>query len=93
MFVILITLILGLIACSDVGDQAVTPTDSDGTRRLKVVPTVSPITSLVENIGGARIDLEGVVPEGANSHTFEPAPSVASVLAFISSSSICFACS
>ena len=81
LFIILITLILGLIACSDVGDQAVTPTDSDGTRRLKVVTTVSPITSLVENIGGARIDLEGVVPEGANSHTFEPAPSVASVLA------------
>jgi manganese/iron transport system substrate-binding protein len=45
-----------------------------------VVSTVSPITSLVENIGGARIDLEGIVPEGTNSHTFEPAPSVASLL-------------
>ncbi len=47
---------------------------------LRVVTTVSPITSIVENIGGARIQLEGVVPEGANSHTFEPAPSVAGVL-------------
>ena len=42
-----------------------------------VVSTVSPITSLVENVGGARIRLEGIVPEGVNSHTFEPAPSVA----------------
>ncbi len=49
--------------------------------RLRVVTTVSPITSLVENIGGDRIDLEGIVPEGTNSHTFEPAPSVARLLA------------
>ncbi len=48
---------------------------------LKVVTTVSPITSIVENIGGTRIQLEGVVPEGVNSHTFAPAPSVAQVIA------------
>ena len=47
---------------------------------LKVVTTVSPITSLVENVGGTRIDLEGIVPEGVNSHTFSPAPSVARVI-------------
>ena len=47
---------------------------------LNVVATVSPITSIVENIGGARINLQGVVPEGVNSHTFEPAPSVAAIL-------------
>ena len=49
--------------------------------RLNVVTTVSPITSIVENIGGGRIQLRGVVPEGVNSHTFEPAPSVAATLA------------
>ena len=48
--------------------------------KLKVVATVSPITSLAENIGGTRIDLEGIVPEGVNSHTFEPSPSVAVIL-------------
>lgn len=47
---------------------------------LKVVTTVSPITSIVENIGGARIKLEGIVPEGVNSHTFAPAPSVAKLM-------------
>ena len=50
------------------------------TRTLRVVTTVSPITSIVENIGGTRIELEGLVPEGVNSHTFAPAPSVARVI-------------
>jgi ABC-type Zn uptake system ZnuABC Zn-binding protein ZnuA len=46
-----------------------------------VVTTVSPITNLVQNVGGDRIEVTGVVPEGTNSHTFEPAPSDARVLA------------
>jgi ABC-type Zn uptake system ZnuABC Zn-binding protein ZnuA len=75
---ILVTLFsLGVLACS----TAATPTPILGpaapATRLKVLSTVSPITSLVENIGGTRIDLEGVVPEGTNSHTFEPPPSLA----------------
>jgi ABC-type Zn uptake system ZnuABC Zn-binding protein ZnuA len=48
--------------------------------RLKVVTTVAPITSIVANVAGRLADIEGVVPEGTNSHTFEPAPSVAEVL-------------
>ena len=47
---------------------------------LTVVSTVSPVTSIVENIGGTKLVLKGVVPEGVNSHTFEPAPSVAATL-------------
>jgi ABC-type Zn uptake system ZnuABC Zn-binding protein ZnuA len=48
----------------------------DDDNRLKVVTTVAPITSVAENIGGTKIDLEGIVPEGTNSHTYEPPPSV-----------------
>lgn len=48
---------------------------------LRVVTTVSPLTSIIEGIGGDRIRLTGIVPEGVNSHTFEPAPSVARKLA------------
>ena len=33
----------------------------DAPRALKVVTTVSPITSLVENIGGTKISLEGII--------------------------------
>lgn len=48
---------------------------------LNVVSTVSPVTNLIYNIGGDRIRLIGIVPEGVNSHTFEPAPSDARLLA------------
>lgn len=51
------------------------------TGRLNVVTTVSPITNIIYNIGGERINLSGIVPEGTNSHTFEPAPSDAKKLA------------
>lgn len=47
---------------------------------LRVVTTVSPITNIVHNIGGEHIQLTGIVPEGTNSHTFEPAPSDAGLL-------------
>ena len=48
---------------------------------LKVVTTVSPITNIAQNIGGTKIELTGIVPEGTNSHTFEPAPSDARAFA------------
>jgi ABC-type Zn uptake system ZnuABC Zn-binding protein ZnuA len=47
---------------------------------LLVATTVSPITSIVANIAGERADVKGIVPEGTNSHTFEPAPQVAALL-------------
>ena len=55
-------------------------TDEEDGDKLRVVTTVSPITSIVENIGGDRIQLEGVVPEGVNSHIFEPQPSLARLM-------------
>jgi ABC-type Zn uptake system ZnuABC Zn-binding protein ZnuA len=56
--------------------SAAAPADS----RLKVVTSVAPITNIVRNIGGERIQLTGIVPEGVNSHTFELAPSDAVVV-------------
>jgi ABC-type Zn uptake system ZnuABC Zn-binding protein ZnuA len=52
----------------------------DAKARLQVVTTVAPITSIVANIGGDRVAISGTVPEGTNSHTFEPPPSSARVL-------------
>ncbi len=74
---------LGLIAALTLLSLAACGGGDDGpeTGKLRVVSTVSPITSLVENIGGDRISLEGIVPEGVNSHTFEPAPSVTRLMA------------
>jgi ABC-type Zn uptake system ZnuABC Zn-binding protein ZnuA len=49
--------------------------------RLRVVSTVSPITNLVQNVGRENVEVYGIVPEGTNSHTFEPAPSDARLFA------------
>lgn len=72
-FLILLAVMLGISACS----TAAQPEDNG---KLNVVTTVSPITNLAFNIGGDRINLSGIVPEGVNSHTFEPAPSDAQML-------------
>ena len=48
--------------------------------RLSVATTVAPITSIASQIGGDRVRITGIVPEGTNSHTFEPKPSVAGLL-------------
>ena len=49
--------------------------------RLQVVATVSPITNIVYNVSGDLVELTGLVPAGADSHTFELAPSDAVTLA------------
>ena len=46
-----------------------------GDKLLNVVTSVAPITNIVQNIGGDKINLIGLVPEGVNSHTFELVPS------------------
>jgi ABC-type Zn uptake system ZnuABC Zn-binding protein ZnuA len=65
-----------LAGCGD-GDPAATGGDSG---KLSVATTVAPITSIVAQVGGDRVAITGIVPEGTNSHTFEPKPSVAELL-------------
>jgi ABC-type Zn uptake system ZnuABC Zn-binding protein ZnuA len=61
-------------------DECLSGVPVDG-EPLRIVTTVAPITSLVASIvGDTGTDVQGVVPEGTNSHTFEPPPSAASVL-------------
>ena len=74
---------LGLLAAlvggaCGAGDDPPASAADDG--RVRVVTTVAPLTSIVANVVGDRAQVTGVVPEGTNSHTFEPAPSVAKVL-------------
>jgi ABC-type Zn uptake system ZnuABC Zn-binding protein ZnuA len=49
--------------------------------RMQIVTTVAPITSIASNIVGDRADVTGIVPEGTNSHTFEPPPQVSKTMA------------
>ena len=65
-----------LAACGGDGDDA---SAADG--QLRIATTVSPITSITAAVVGDRAEVTGIVPEGTNSHTFEPQPSVAETLA------------
>ena len=67
---------LAAVGCGGEGGSA-----SAGDGRLQVVTTVAPITSIAAAVGGDLVAIEGLVPEGTNSHTFEPPPSAAAVLA------------
>jgi ABC-type Zn uptake system ZnuABC Zn-binding protein ZnuA len=50
-------------------------------RAVRVATTVAPITSIAANIAaGTPTEITGIVPEGTNSHTYEPPPSVAATL-------------
>lgn len=50
-------------------------------RKVRIVSTVSPITSLIAGIAGdGNVEINGIVPEGTNSHTFEPPPSAAAIV-------------
>ena len=65
--------LLTLAGCASANGDA-------GSPRLQVVTTVAPITSIVAAVAGDRADVVGLVPEGTNSHTFEPPPSAAEAL-------------
>ncbi|HEX7230211.1 MAG TPA: metal ABC transporter substrate-binding protein [Candidatus Binatia bacterium] len=56
------------------------PKGSSDAVKLRIVTTVAPITSIVENIAGDRATVTGIIPEGTNSHTFEPIPSDSKLL-------------
>ncbi len=71
---LLLALLSLLSACIDTSSEP-------QSGRLQVVSTVSPITNIVYNVTGDLVDLTGLVPAGADSHTFELAPSDAVTLA------------
>ena len=73
----LVALALPLGAC---GDDERSGAAAGGDGSLVVVTTVSPITSIAASVIGDRAEIRGVVPEGTNSHTFEPTPSVSEEL-------------
>ena len=58
-------------------DSTTSPRTTTG---LNVATTVAPLTSILLQIGGNRIDIHGIIPDGVNSHTYEPKPSDARVL-------------
>lgn len=70
---VLPTLVIALVmALAWLGSACADEAESDG---LLVVTTVAPLRSIIEEVGGDRISVVALVPEGTNSHTFDPPPS------------------
>ena len=68
-------------ACGSAADSS--PTSAGATQpegQLLIATTVSPLTSIVAAVGGDHVRIQGIVPEGVNSHTFEPVPQDAELL-------------
>ena len=69
----LLALALAATACGGSDATATSAAGSgQGSGKLVVAATVAPITSIAANVGGDRVELSGIVPEGTNSHTYEP---------------------
>ena len=49
-------------------------------KKLFIVTTVAPITNIVRNVSGDYANVTGIVPDGTDSHTFEPVPADARLL-------------
>ncbi len=73
---------LTLSACGggDSSTEASPSSSAASSSALVVATTVSPITSIVSAVAGDNVTIEGIVPEGTNSHTFEPEPQAAELL-------------
>ena len=69
--------VVGLLATAACAPPLAAPWRDD---RLRVVATVAPLADLVRQVAGDRVRLVQLVPDGADSHTFEPRPSDARVL-------------
>jgi len=52
----------------------------DTGKKINIVTTVAPITNIVQNVGAGYVNVTGIVPDGTDSHTFEPVPADAKIL-------------
>ena len=71
-------ILLGMTACGISGSKQ-TPTlqvseQTSESQKLKVVATTTIVADVVDQIGGAFIDLEVLLPPGTDPHTFDPTP-------------------
>jgi ABC-type Zn uptake system ZnuABC Zn-binding protein ZnuA len=62
------------------GEASATEDGRDADAPLVIATTVAPLTSITSAVVGDLATVTGIVPEGTNSHTFEPPPSAAEIL-------------
>lgn len=76
---LLASLVGGSLLLAACGSSSGSSGDGEGDG-IVVVTTVAPITSIAATIAGDKAQVVGIVPEGTNSHTFDPPPQVAATM-------------
>ena len=69
--------IVGVLAAVLVATACSSAPSGSSSGKLLVATSVAPITDIVKNVAGSAADVEGMIPEGVDSHTFEPTPDTA----------------
>lgn len=63
---------MAVVAALLVSGCAAKPLLEPSTGRLQVVTTTGMLADLVRNVGGDRVDVASIVPDGADPHTYSP---------------------
>lgn len=56
-------------------NKSASTTDANGsTEKLEIMTTLYPLADFTKKIGGTHVEVDSILPPGANAHTFEPTP-------------------
>jgi manganese/zinc/iron transport system substrate-binding protein len=66
-------LALGLVACRDAGAGGTTP--AGGTGKIRVTATTTMVTDLVKQVGGDRVEVQGLMGAGVDPHLYKASAS------------------
>lgn len=67
---VLATLLAGLVACTSTANSKIE--DKEDSSKIKVMTSIYPIKEMAEIIGGDKVSVSSMVPDGAEPHDFEP---------------------
>ena len=71
-WVLAVSLLLALAACGNEESETATDTAGSNGNALTVYTTIYPLQYFTERIGGKTVEVESMLPAGADEHTYEP---------------------
>ncbi|WP_097028206.1 metal ABC transporter substrate-binding protein [Clostridium peptidivorans] len=71
--VTVISLIMSLVACNKSADTKQTSkVESSGNEKIKIAVTFNPLKEFAEAVGGDKVQVETIIPNGSEPHDFDP---------------------
>lgn len=68
-----ILLIMSLVACNKNTDtKQTTKIESNGNKKIKIAVTFNPLKEFTEAVGGDKVQVETIIPNGSEPHDFDP---------------------